>query len=334
MQNQKQIRNGVILHPGGIGDCLLALPLASYMKKAFELDQIDFIGNTEYIDFYPSRTCIDGIRSIESIELHRLFEDKNVFFLEDKDRLLEVFAGYEQIVSFLGAGHPSFETNLLFTVHSTHSADVAVLSPAIPDDYPAHITDFYLQQFQNEHHLEKINAEIETDSLIVPLPSDYSAGQDILECIGVQPEQPIAVIHPGSGSPAKSWHWTNYLQLSSYLRTNNIQTVFILGPAELERMPEAVHRIREKETVLENLSLEQVMQILTQADIFVGNDSGISHLSGMLGKRTITLFGPTNPIHFRPIGPSVTVLSPDAASFSSFISAECQKVIEMVLQMF
>ncbi|MBP8605057.1 MAG: glycosyltransferase family 9 protein [Phycisphaerae bacterium] len=333
MQNQEQIRNGVILHPGAVGDCLLTLPLADYMKKVFGLDQMDFIGRTEYIDFYPGRTCIDRIRSIESIELHRLFEDKNSFFLEDKDRLLEAFAGYEQIVSFLGAGHPSFETNLLFTVHSTHSADVAVLSSAIPDDYTAHITDFYLQQFLNEHHLEQADAKIESDALIVPVASDYSAGQEMLEQIGIQHEQPIAVIHPGSGSPAKSWHWTNYLQLGSELKANNIQTIFILGPAEQDRMPEESAQIREKEIVLENLTLGQVVQLLTQADVFVGNDSGISHLSGMLGKRTIALFGPTNPAHFHPLGRSVTILTPNADSFSAFNLAECKKVFDSVIQM-
>jgi ADP-heptose:LPS heptosyltransferase len=40
------------------------------------------------------------------------------------------------------------------------------------------------------------------------------------------------------------------------------------------------------------------------ADCFIGNDSGISHLAWAMGKKTIALFGPTNPAQYRPLGPN------------------------------
>ncbi|MCI0498926.1 MAG: glycosyltransferase family 9 protein [Planctomycetales bacterium] len=323
----------MILHPGAIGDCLLTLPLAVYMKQVFGLDRLDFVGKSEYIDFYPDRTCIDRIRSIEGIELHRLFQDRTDFFWDDKDRLCEAFAGYEQIVSFLGDGHPSFESNLLFTVHSTHSADVVVLPSAAPADYPAHITDFYCRQFQRELYLEAPESEPESGQRITPLPSDFAAGRELFECAGINPEQTIVLIHPGSGSKTKSWHWDNFHQTASELKANNVQPVFLLGPAEQERLGQPVLAdLQRHELVLENLSLTQVLQTLTQADAFLGNDSGISHLSAAMGKRTVVLFGPSNPVHYRPLGPAVTLLEPSAASFAASDAAECHTVVQAMLQ--
>ncbi|MGB2822549.1 MAG: glycosyltransferase family 9 protein, partial [Phycisphaerae bacterium] len=48
---------------------------------------------------------------------------------------------------------------------------------------------------------------------------------------------------------------------------------------------------------------------LAGAACYLGNDSGVSHLAAAVGTRTIALFGPSNPRHFRPIGPRVRVLA-------------------------
>ena len=54
----RQGRRGVIINPGAIGDNLLVLPLAAYMQKTLALDGVDFIGNSDYIDFLRGRTCL------------------------------------------------------------------------------------------------------------------------------------------------------------------------------------------------------------------------------------------------------------------------------------
>ena len=78
------------------------LPLARFMKESCKLGSIEFVGHTGYIDFYPGRTCVDGIRSIDSIDFHRLFADAKDFAVEDGDALITAFGRYSWIVSFLG----------------------------------------------------------------------------------------------------------------------------------------------------------------------------------------------------------------------------------------
>ena len=64
-----------------------------------------------------------------------------------------------------------------------------------------------------------------------------------------------------------------------------------------------------------DLSLTQVLGLLSCTDVFIGNDSGITHLSGAIGIQTFTVFGPTNPVVYHPIGPAVTVFEDRSLTF-------------------
>ena len=69
----QQGRRGVILQPGAIGDCILTLPLAELMKETVCPGGVDIIGHTEYLGMLSGRSCVDVVRSLDSISLHRLF---------------------------------------------------------------------------------------------------------------------------------------------------------------------------------------------------------------------------------------------------------------------
>ncbi|MGH7832247.1 MAG: glycosyltransferase family 9 protein [Candidatus Binatia bacterium] len=47
--------------------------------------------------------------------------------------------------------------------------------------------------------------------------------------------------------------------------------------------------------------------------MYIGNDSGMTHLAAALGVETLAIFGPTNPVEWRPRGRNVNVLSLGAA---------------------
>jgi len=56
------------------------------------------------------------------------------------------------------------------------------------------------------------------------------------------------------------------------------------------------------------LSVWQAAALLSRADLYVGNDSGASHLAGAVGARGVVLFGPTQPQQWRPLGGALSVL--------------------------
>src|SRR4030043_336251 len=80
-QLAKEIQRAVILQPGALGDCLLTLPLVKLMKEALELGGVDIVGHADYVGILPERSCVDGVRSIDTAELHRLFAEPAGFDL-------------------------------------------------------------------------------------------------------------------------------------------------------------------------------------------------------------------------------------------------------------
>jgi len=70
-----------------------------------------------------------------------------------------------------------------------------------------------------------------------------------------------------------------------------------------------------------------VLQVLSCADAFVGNDSGITHLAAAIGLDTLVLFGPTDSKTYRPLGPNVYLFEDKTPAFASGPSGALQQRI-------
>ncbi len=326
-------QRGVILQPGAIGDCILTLPLAELMKDSLQLGGIDILGHTEYIGILPGRTCVDSVRSMDSMNLHRMFVESNTFDLTDGDPLINAFADYAWIVTFLGEPYSNFEQNLIFTANCSHSSEVITLSMKPPEDYSNHLTDYYRQQFVDESGLPLEPRQIERGArLIKATEADVNKGRELLTEIQVDSSEKLVVIQPGSGGLHKCWHPDNFLAVAKELRSKGVDVVFLLGPAEQERFSNAtINDINRVARCPTDLSLTQVVELLSCSDGFLGNDSGITHLAAGMGVRTLVVFGPTNPAVYKPAGPAVTVFANGGEAFVGKPSTAVQQEILDVL---
>jgi ADP-heptose:LPS heptosyltransferase len=332
-QAARQAQRGVILQPGAIGDCVLNLPLAQFIKKSLSLGGVDILGHTEYTGILPGRTCIDSIRSIDSADLHRMFVEPNAFDLPDRDPLINVFADYAWIVTFLGEPDSNFEQNLIFTANCSHSAEVITLSMKPPQDFARHLTEFYTEQFIAQSGLSLSLPQVESnDCLIKTSKADRDRGKELLVEIGLDSSKKLIVIQPGSGGLDKCWHLHNFLAVAEQISAKGIDVVFLLGPAEIERFSKPrIKSIRTAAKCVTDLSLTQVVALLSCADGFIGNDSGITHLAAGLGIRTLAVFGPTSPAVYRPIGPAVSTFSLGKRAFAKKPSRKSQRKVLQVL---
>ncbi len=323
----RNMLRALIIQPGALGDCILTLPLAAFVKDALGLGGLDILGHTEYVGFLPGRSRIDGVRSIDAMDLHRLFAQSNAFELSDRDSLINAFSDYAWILTFMGDPESNFEQNLIFTANCSHSAEVMTLSLKPPEGCPEHIADFYIRQFAERTGLPGQPRHIAADDrLIRPTESDLETGRRLLADTGLGTPQKLAVIQPGSGGKEKCWYLGNFLALAAGLASKGYEVVFLLGPAERERMDDStITRIAGVAPCLTDLSLTEVVGLLSCTDAFVGNDSGITHLAGASGVRTAAIFGPSDPAVYSPVGPSVTVFAGGTEGFGDGSSASLQR---------
>lgn len=113
-------------------------------------------------------------------------------------------------------------------------------------------------------------------------------------------------VHPGSGSPGKNWPSSRFAGAARAL-SPGARVLVVRGPADedacrnLATLPNAV--------VLDPVLPPRALGfVLGQASLYLGNDSGVSHLAAAWGAPSLVLFGPTDPACWRPLGPSVQVL--------------------------
>jgi hypothetical protein len=325
----RNMLRALIIQPGAIGDCILTLPLAAFVKDKLNLGGIDILGHTEYVGFLPGRSCIDGVRSIDALELNRLFAESEAFELTDRDSLIGAFSDYSWIITFLGGQESNFEQNLIYTANCSHSAEVITVPAKPHQDNLEHVSAFYIRQFVELAGLSGQFRECKTDaSLIKANAADGAGARELLSEAGLDNRQKLVVIQPGSGGKEKCWYVGNFLAVAAGLASKGFEVVFLLGPAERERLSNAtIGRINSVAPCLTDLSLTDVVGLLSCAEAFVGNDSGITHLAGALGVRTAAVFGPTEPAVYKPLGPCVSVFTADTANFAQKSSKALQQEI-------
>jgi ADP-heptose:LPS heptosyltransferase len=112
------------------------------------------------------------------------------------------------------------------------------------------------------------------------------------------------LVHPGSGSSAKNWPAARFAETIHALQR---PVRLIVGEADDAAADEVEACVGKALPRLEHLALDELAARLAGCHCYLGNDSGVSHLAGLCGARSVVLFGPTSPQVWRPLGPDVHV---------------------------
>jgi heptosyltransferase III len=112
-------------------------------------------------------------------------------------------------------------------------------------------------------------------------------------------------VHPGSGSPAKNWAPSGFLALVEQSSAGR-PWLLIEGPAD--EAASATLRSHPRAVRAHGLPARVLGAVVGRAGLYVGNDSGVSHLAAAFGAPTLALFGPTDPAVWSPVGRHVTAL--------------------------
>jgi heptosyltransferase-2 len=135
---------------------------------------------------------------------------------------------------------------------------------------------------------------------------------------GLREGRAVVALCPGSiNSRAKRWPAERYAALGDCLIDElNAEVLLIGSPEELDVSQEVSRRMRNKPIMMTGkTSLAQVAAVLSLVELLVTNDTGPAHIASALGRPTLVIFGPTNPLTTRPFSPVAEILRhpPDCA---------------------
>ena len=283
----------LVIRGGAIGDFILTLPALKALREAFDQAHIEILGYPHIAALADNRFYANAVRSIEYGALSRFFARGT----ELPDQLAEYFAGFDLIVSYLYDPDLIFQTNL----ERAGVRDIIKGPAKLTED--AHAARQLAEPMVADLDLAFPSAS----AAIYPSAQDREFAENFLRNLAA----PIVAIHPGSGSDRKNWPLSNWLELGNRLLSSTDfagSILIITGEADelqASRLQSAWSTPRVR--FAHHLPLTHLAAVLENT-VFVGHDSGISHLAAAAGARCVLLFGPTNPEVWAPHGPKVTVL--------------------------
>ena len=287
----------LVVRGGAIGDFILTLPALKALRDAYPDARIEILGYKHIAVLAENRFYAQAVRSIEYGPLSRFFAKNSELPAESAD----YFATFNLIISYLYDPDGIFESNL-------HRCGVKNLlfGPA----KIAKTSDHAARQLARP--IEELGIRVvDLTEKIFLSEEDRQFGREFLQT----PSQPIIAIHPGSGSKEKNWPLQNWIELFSrehWHVEKRPSLIVISGEADKAQTAQLEHTWKDQDIrFAKNLPLPHLAAVLEHS-IFIGHDSGISHLAAAAGANCILLFGPTDPNVWAPRNENVQVVAAES----------------------
>ncbi len=129
--------------------------------------------------------------------------------------------------------------------------------------------------------------------------------------------RPLCVLGAGGGWGAKHWPAARYGELAVRLKRMGFDVV-VNAPRKDDVVALAVAEASEGAARMVVGNVAGLVALLRRTDLFVGGDSGPTHLAAALAVPTVALFGPTDPARNGPWGPGVCRVLRDPESVTSY----------------
>jgi ADP-heptose:LPS heptosyltransferase len=287
----------LVIRPGALGDTILSLPAIRALRLAVgSTGRIEVVGYPTPLRLAVNPRHADVAHSVDRRLFAGLFSDHCDAELK---RFLKTF---DVVIAWCNDGEGCL-LNLLRELELPH-----VLAPPFPPEASeVHAADYFRKT------LAPLGVKGASQPELWIQEDIAESGASILREKGLWGRDFIA-IHPGSGSSRKNWKPERFSGLASLAKESGLEPVLLEGDADWEAIRAVTDHLGWIPHTFKNLNLPILASVVSQAWAYVGNDSGVTHLSAAAGPITVALFGPTNPAIWAPRGPKVHVMSLESSA--------------------
>ncbi len=289
----------LVLRGGALGDFIVTLPALALLRRRWPAARIELIGNATAAPLARDRGLLDAVHSQHEARWAALYGAAPL-----PAELRAWLAGFELVLSYWP--DPEGELRRRFPLHAGQRFLSAAALPVIAPAAAHYCTPLRALGLEPEELVYRLTARRETQL--------------------AEAERPVIALHPGSGSPRKNWPLEHWAALCGWLQRAYPEFPLVVVSGETE--PPGV--LREFGTAAHARPLEELVTLFARTRLFLGHDSGVSHLAAACGTRSVLLFGPTEPAMWAPPAPHVTVLQ-RGRELASLVLPDVQREIARAL---
>jgi len=284
-----------VVHPGALGDGLLALPAIRALRTSFRSHQVGLVAGAEVGRLFRACGEVDAVFSLEAGALAGLLAGAPWV-----DPTVREWLGRCDLAVCWMADP---EGRLSSTLQGLGVGRLIVRSLASSGSEAVHQEDRFLETTRDVAPVERVGG-----SLHLPAPV-IAEGRARLAAVAPFSHHPLVALHPGSGSRHKCVAPALLAAAITRFQADDVVPVLVGGPADDHMIAEVAEACASRPVILQREDLLPMAGLLTHANLFVGHDSGLTHLAAALRVPTVALFGPTESRRWAPRGPHVTVLT-------------------------
>ncbi len=284
-------KNLLIIHQGALGDFIAIFPAIDLLSDRFS--RVDVICQSQLGKLAQYLGLATSWYPLEGAAFSSLYSDQ-----PDPD-IKTRLRRYDRVLLF------SSSSALEQSLQGIMQSRCVRIEPKPPAAQPIHITDHALENLLHCGLIQPGQPELKR------LHCKQFGKQNPMD----RRDNTTILLHPGSGSKRKRWPLSQFKQIESRLTSQGLKTEFVLGPAEEDLLDELQDRNRKIHRLFDLIELARLYQ---KAGGYIGNDSGASHLAAFLGLPTLVIFGPADPIRWKPNGPLVEIVRPDLSCRACF----------------
>ncbi len=312
----------IISRTDSIGDVMLTLPICAWIKRNFSDTHLIFLGKgytrdivtayelvDEFIDwndFLTDRsTSADRFKALNADIILHVFPSKSIARLAKKAGISERIGTSHRLFHLSTCNHRVNFTRRGSDLHESQ-LNHELLRPlglkSIPSLQEITDTTKYFRRPQ------------------VGLPEDLERLND------------ITILHPRSQGSAKEWPIKKYVELAEKLVEAGKNVLFTGTENEGAQFREQLPVHEQINDTTGQLSLQQLMILISKADNLVACSTGPLHIAGYYGVNTIGLFSPKRPIHpgrWKALGDGVQIVVKDENCPKCAAGKECSCIEEI-----
>lgn len=280
----------LVLRGGAIGDFILTLPVLQALRDQWPNAFIELVGYTHVARLAEAGGLADKVRSLDEAGIARFFIPEVRLEPDVRDWI----SSFALTFNFLH----DLDGVVCANLKAAGSPQVLYRSPLVEEKHAADHLAVILEDLAM--YIQPAMPRLLLDATTRERGRDRRQTSDIAA--------PYAVIHPGSGNPRKNWPTERFLNLAKMLRTkHNITPLFIAGEADEEPIG-VIEADHHSWALINDMDLPECAAVLADAVIYVGNDSGISHLAAAVGTPSVVLMSSGRTATWAPRGDHVSMI--------------------------
>jgi lipopolysaccharide heptosyltransferase I len=286
----------LIVKLGSIGDIVHTLPAVAAIRKAMPDAKISWVVERRAAEILRDNPLLDRLIEVDTKALRRgLVSGETLRAPRQQLRQLRASA-FDLALDFQGLLKSASIARLSgahrifgFSRDSLREpASRILLSKTIPIS-------------KNSHVIRK-NLTLASGALGISVPQDAdlefpiatNSGHEAEALNAVTAGTNYAILNPGGGWPTKLWSGERFGRLADELWSHHgLHSLVTHGPGELELAETVLRASQSGKARAVNVSLKGFYELAKRAQVYVGGDTGPTHLAIAAGAPIVGLFGPT-----------------------------------------